>query len=80
MTAMNLDDLNGKVIIKVAGEDVEVHSSDTVKETLKNLLQEKGIDSFTILVDGDEILSTDDLPKTFGDCDSLEVQKNVKVG
>ena len=62
---MNLNELNGKVTITVAGEEVEVNASDSVKETVKRILQEKGIDSFTILVDGAEITSTSDLPETF---------------
>ena len=77
--SMNLNDLNGKRTIKVAGETVEVNSTDSVKETLKSLLQVKGIDSFTILVDGEEITSSEDLPDTFEDHE-VEVQRYVKPG
>lgn len=77
---MDLNELaNGKTIISVAGEEVEVNASDSVKVTLKRILQEKGIDSFTILVDGKEIVSTDDLPETF-DKHEVEVQRYVKPG
>lgn len=76
---MQLGDLNGKRKIKVAGEEVEVNASDPVKETIKRILSNKGIDSFTILVDGGEIDSTADLPETFGD-HIVEVQRYVKAG
>jgi hypothetical protein len=77
---MNLNELaNGKTIITVAGEEVEVNVSDPVKETVKRILQEKGIDSFTILVDGKEIVSTSDLPETFAEHE-VEVKRYVKAG
>lgn len=77
---MNLNELgNGKITITVAGEEVEVNASDSVKETVKRILQEKGIDSFTILVDGEEITSTSDLPETFADHE-IEVKRYVKAG
>ena len=77
---MNLNELgNGKTIITVAGEEVEVNASDSVKETVKRILQEKGIDSFTILVDGEEITATSDLPETFTDHE-IEVKRYVKAG
>ena len=78
---MDLHDLgNGRKEIIIAGEKVEVNASDPVKETLKRILQDKGIDSFTILVDGEEILSTEDLPETFADAEVIEVQRYVKPG
>lgn len=77
---MDLNDLgNGHVKITVAGEELEVNASDSVKETLKKILQEKGIDSFTILVDGDEIVETNGLPDTFSG-HAVEVQRYVKPG
>ena len=77
---MNLNELaNGKAIITVTGEEVEVNASDPVKETLKRILQEKGIDSFTILVDGKEMVSTSDLPENFGEHE-IEVKRYVKPG
>ena len=77
---MNLNELaNGKAIISIAGEEVEVSASDAVKETVKRILQEKGIDSFTILVDGKEIVATSDLPETF-DEHEIEVKRYVKAG
>lgn len=77
---MNLNELgNGKAIITIAGEEIEVNASDSVKETVKKILQEKGIDSFTILVDGKEIVSTSDLPESFDDHE-VEVQRYVKPG
>lgn len=77
---MELNELqNGKVEITIAGEKVEVNASDPVKVTLKSLLQTKGIDSFTIIVDGDEVESTSDLPETFAG-HVVEVQRYVKPG
>ena len=77
---MNINELgNEKIKIKVAGEEVEVKVSDPVKETLTRILKEKGIDSFTILVDGEEVTSTDNLPATFEGHD-IEVERYVKAG
>jgi len=70
---------NGKIKILIAGSEVEVNSADPVKATLKALLQEKGIDSFTIIVDGEEVESTTDLPATFAGHE-VEVQRYVKPG
>ena len=77
---MNLNELkNEKVKVTIAGEDVEVKKGDPVKDTLTRILQEKGIDSFTILVDGEEVTSTNDLPETF-DGHQIEVERYVKAG
>jgi len=77
---MNLNELtNAKATITVAGEEVEVNASDSVKDSIKRILQDKGIDSFTILVDGREITSTAELPQTFADHE-IEVQRYVKAG
>lgn len=77
---MNLNELkNEKTKITIAGEELEVKKGDVVKDTLTRLLQEKGIDSFTILVDGEEVTSTDNLPATFDDHD-IEVERYVKAG
>ena len=77
---MNLNELkNEKVKITIAGDEVEVKAADPVKDTLTKLLQEKGIDSFTILVDGEEVTSTNDLPAAFAGHE-IEVQRYVKAG
>ena len=77
---MNVNELGtNKSNITITGEKVEVNTSDPVKETLKRILQEKGIDSFTILVDGEEIVSTNDLPDQFRDHE-IEVKRYVKAG
>lgn len=76
---MNLNELGAKTVITVTGEEIEVNATDSVKDTLKRLLQEKGIDSFTILVDGKEMTSTAYLPQTFADHE-IEVQRYVKAG
>ena len=77
---MNVNELGtNKTNVTITGEKVEVNASDSVKETLKRILQEKGIDSFTILVDGEEIVSTNDLPEQFKDHE-IEVKRYVKAG
>jgi len=77
---MNLNELKEeKATITIAGEEVEVKKGDSVKDTLTRILQEKGIDSFTILVDGEEVTSTDNLPATF-DGHDIEVERYVKAG
>ena len=77
---MNLNELrNEKTNVTIAGEEVEVKRGDSVKDTLPSIRQEKGIDSFTILVDGEEVTSTDDLPATF-DGHDIEVERYVKAG
>ena len=77
---MNLNELaNGKAMVTIAGCEVEVNTSDPVKETVKRILQEKGIDSFTILVDGKEVTSTNDLPETFGELNRDPEQLGVGI-
>ena len=77
---MNLGDISeGKVKIMVAGSEVEVYKTDPVKATLTRILQEKGIDSFTIIVDGEEVTSTDDLPAIFNG-HKISVDRYVKAG
>jgi len=77
---MDLNELKSeKTTVTIAGEEVEVKKSDAVKETLKRLLEGKGINSFAILVDGEEVTSTDNLPATFEGHD-IEVERYVKAG
>ncbi len=77
---MNLNEFkNDKVTINIAGENVEVNATDPVKESLKRILEEKGIDSFTILVNGAELQDTAGLPETFGQ-HKVEVKRYVKPG
>jgi len=77
---MNVNELGmNKTSVTVTGEKVEVNASDPVKETLKRILQERGIDSFTIIVDGAEIVSTNVLPEQFRDHE-IEVKRYVKAG
>lgn len=83
MTTFNLNDLNGNndlFTVKIAGEEVQVERDANVKETLKSLLEARGIDSFTVIIDGAEIVSSTAIPKTFEDCETVEVQRNVKAG
>jgi len=77
---MNLNELKDKKVkVVIAGDEVEVKAADPVKDTLTRMLQEKGIDSFTILVDGEEVTSTNDLPETFAGHE-IEVERYVKAG
>lgn len=68
-----------KKVIMVAGSPVEVLKTDDVKSTLTRILRDKGIDSFTILVDGEEVTDTESLPEVF-DGHTIEVQRYVKAG
>jgi hypothetical protein len=80
---MNLNEMeneeNTNTTITVAGESIEVKKSANVKDTLKKILSEKGIDSFTILVNGEEITSTTDLPSNFNG-HNISVERYVKPG
>ena len=76
---MNVNDLNGTTSVKIAGENVQVAKDAPTKATLRKCLEERGIDSFTVLVDGKELLTTNDLPNVIGDS-VIEVQRNVKSG
>jgi len=77
---MELNELsNDQLQIVVAGDRVTVNKTDSVKDTLKRILSEKGITSFTILVNGVEVTSTAMLPDFFGDS-VVEVQRYVKPG
>ena len=76
---MDLNELkNEKTTVTIAGEKIEVKKGDSVKGTLIRIFQEKGIDSFTIMVDGKEITSIYNLPVTFDDHD-IEVKRYVKA-
>ena len=77
---MNLEEMNEtKKVITIAGSPVEVSKDDNVKTTLTRILRDKGIDSFTILVDGEEVTSTDSLPEKF-DGHEVVVERYVKAG
>ena len=77
---MNRNELSStKVKFTVAGEEIEVNAADQVENTVRRILDEKGIDSFALIVDGEEVTRTADLPATFGDHD-IEVKRYVKAG
>lgn len=78
---MDLKDLNGGSFnVKIVDEIVEVGRKCIVKDTLKSLLEQRGITSFVIIIDGREITDTVSLPKTFADCSTVEVKRYVKGG
>ena len=82
MSPMNMGDFRegaSTVKILVAGDEIEVQKSDAVYPTLKRILEEKGIDSFTIIVDGVEVTETSTLPATF-EGHEVEVQRYTKPG
>jgi hypothetical protein len=77
---MNINEIgNTKKSILVAGETVEVDKDANVQDTLTTILKSKGIDSFTIVVDGEEITDTNNLPEKF-DGHDIEVERYVKPG
>lgn len=78
---MELNELGReKLAVNIAGETVEIEREKPVKETIKSLLEARGIDSFTLFINGSEVLSSDDIPDTFEDVESLEVRRYVKAG
>jgi hypothetical protein len=80
---MNLNELNNgarEFTINIAGDEVKVETTAKVKETIKAKLEERGIDSFTIIIDGEEITSSTEIPETFDECDTVEVRRYVKAG
>jgi len=78
---MDLGDLNGgHRTVMIAGEAVSVSSSANIKKTLKNELEQRGLDSFIIVINGDEITDSNDIPETFGEVQSVEVNRYVKAG
>ena len=85
-TPMDLGSLSGRPAddrmfeVRIAGNTTRVAKTANVKETLRRLLSDAGITSFTIYLDGDEIQSSDELPDTFEDCTTLEVQRYTKSG
>lgn len=79
---MNLNELaeERKVTIKVCGENVIVDSSDEIVSTLRTILEERGIDSFSIVIDGSEVVNINTIPSTFGDVTFVEVMRQAKAG
>lgn len=71
---------DGYFTVKIAGDSVRVPKPANVKDTLRQELSHRGISSFTIFLNGDEIRSSDDLPETFEDCTTVEVQRYTKSG
>jgi hypothetical protein len=71
---------DGYFTVIIAGESVRVLKTDKVRETLYKLLKDRGITSYAPFLDGEEIQSSEDLPETFEDCTTLEVQKYTKSG
>lgn len=79
---MQLNELQPEDVktIIIAGDNVEVELEDSIMETLKDELENRGIDSFTVLIDGREITNSNDFPETFADCGTVEVRRSVKAG
>lgn len=79
---MDLNELNqqSKFVVNMAGDSVEVDKSAQVAPTLKKMLEDRGLTSFALVIDGDEITNSDDIPETFADCDTVEVRRYTKAG
>lgn len=85
---MELNNLNEETRlygIKVAGEHVPVEGNKGVVTGLRSILTEKGITSFTLIVDGVALNSTDSLYEdgselTFAEVGDIVVERNVKGG
>ena len=64
------DELNGgdsMATVIVDGRERSVERSANTRATLKNLIQEQGISTYSILVNGKEVTSAADLPETIGE-------------
>ncbi len=80
---MNINDLNASVNTKeivVFGERITVNKEDKIIEKLQEILQRKGVEAFTLYIDGQEINSLSDIPERFSDVETLEVVRQVKAG
>lgn len=70
---------NKEITIKVAGECFKVNRSDDFKKTIKQLLIQKGVSVYSIIVDGKEV-NVDQIPETFEQCQTVEVARQVTAG
>lgn len=80
---MNLDDFNTApttITIKIGGENVTVEKTTAVVPYLKAELSRRNMVPFTIILNGDEVTDTRDLPETFEDVISMEIVRNAKAG
>ncbi len=78
---MNLDNLSEyKKVIRICGQEVEVNTTAGVASTLRDKLSSLGVDSFAIIINGEEITNVADIPATFEDVETLEVVRQVKAG
>ena len=76
---MELRDLETKKTILVCGENVDVNPNEILLPQLKSILQNKGITSFSLFIDGEEIDSASDIPD-YIDNSVVEVKRNATVG
>ena len=60
--------------------DEKVSESDEVRDVLRKETEKRGIDSFDVFIDGQEIEDSDDLPATFEGLAIVEVRRSVKAG
>ena len=78
---MNLNELsNNNFSISICGENVEVNKDSNVKETLKTILEDKGINSFAVFIDGEMMETSTQFPETFEGCEVVEVRRAGKAG
>jgi hypothetical protein len=71
---------NGQMNVLIAGKSYPVDRNLPTAKTLKTMLAHLGIDSFALIIDGQEIMDSKRIPETFGQCASVEVQRSVKPG
>jgi len=71
---------HGRVVVKVAGEDVMVDRNANVLETVKRLVREHGLGNpVQVIVDGEEVMDPQDLPDVIGE-HIIELRRYAKAG
>lgn len=70
----------GRKRIKYLGEYTDVDADSPVVATLKGMLARSGVDSFDLIIDGNEISDSGSIPATFAGVGELEVRRYVKAG
>jgi len=80
MVAITREDLGWECKVTVAGDVVVIRESDEVRDVLRKETEKRGIDSFDVFIDGQEIEDSDDLPATFEGLAIVEVRRSVKAG
>jgi hypothetical protein len=78
---MNIQELAvEKQEVIICGEEIKVSPETKIVAFLQEELKRRGVDVFSIFIDGEEVLDATKIPQTFGEIETLEVVRNVKGG